>query len=72
MDDKWLEDFLSVARTGSFSRSAAERHITQPAFSRVSAGSRVHWAGHARPWPADDESGGPDRHAVLDAFTRRR
>lgn len=34
MDNKWLEDFLSVARTGSFSRSAAERHITQPAFSR--------------------------------------
>ncbi len=34
MDNKWLEDFLSVARSGSFSRSAAERHITQPAFSR--------------------------------------
>lgn len=34
MDNKWLEDFLSVARTGSFSRSAGERHITQPAFSR--------------------------------------
>lgn len=34
MDNKWLEDFLSVARSGSFSRAAAERHITQPAFSR--------------------------------------
>lgn len=34
MDAKWLEDFLSVARTGSFSRSAAERHVTQSAFSR--------------------------------------
>ncbi len=34
MENRWLEDFLSVSRTGSFSRSAAERHITQPAFSR--------------------------------------
>lgn len=34
MDPKWLEDFLSVARTGSFSRSAAERCVTQSAFSR--------------------------------------
>lgn len=34
METKWLEDFLSVARTGSFSLSAAERHITQSAFSR--------------------------------------
>jgi LysR family transcriptional regulator, hypochlorite-specific transcription factor HypT len=31
---KWLEDFASVARTGSFSRSAEERNVTQPAFSR--------------------------------------
>src|SRR4051812_36616100 len=34
MELKWLEDFVSLARTGSFSRSAEERHITQPAFSR--------------------------------------
>lgn len=34
MELKWLEDFLSLARTGSFSRSAEERHVTQPAFSR--------------------------------------
>ena len=31
---KWLEDFLSLARTGSFSRSAEERSVTQPALSR--------------------------------------
>jgi LysR family transcriptional regulator, hypochlorite-specific transcription factor HypT len=31
---KWLEDFLSLAETGSFSRSAELRHVTQPAFSR--------------------------------------
>jgi LysR family transcriptional regulator, hypochlorite-specific transcription factor HypT len=30
----WLEDFLSLAETGSFSRSAQLRHVTQPAFSR--------------------------------------
>ena len=34
MELKWLEDFLSVARTRSFSRSAEERHVTQSAFSR--------------------------------------
>ena len=34
MEIKWLEDFLSVAETGSFSRSAQLRHVTQPAFSR--------------------------------------
>src|SRR3954469_3771624 len=34
MELKWLEDFVSLARTGSFSRSAEERHLTQPAFSR--------------------------------------
>ncbi|MEP5979600.1 MAG: LysR family transcriptional regulator, partial [Marinobacter alexandrii] len=34
IETKWLEDFLSLARTQSFSRSAAERHMTQPAFSR--------------------------------------
>jgi LysR family transcriptional regulator, hypochlorite-specific transcription factor HypT len=34
MEFKWLLDFLSLARTKSFSRSAAERNITQSAFSR--------------------------------------
>ena len=34
METKWLEDFLSLAETRSFSRSASLRHITQPAFSR--------------------------------------
>lgn len=34
MDLKWLEDFVSLAETRSFSRSAEERHVTQPAFSR--------------------------------------
>ena len=34
MDTKWLEDFISLAQTRSFSRSAATRHVTQPAFSR--------------------------------------
>ncbi len=30
----WLEDFRTLAATGNFSRSADERHLTQPAFSR--------------------------------------
>ena len=34
MDSKWLEDFISLADTRNFSRSAQERHVTQPAFSR--------------------------------------
>ena len=34
METKWLEDFVSLAETRSFSRSAQLRHITQPALSR--------------------------------------
>ena len=34
MELKWLEDFLSLAATHSFSASARERNVTQSAFSR--------------------------------------
>lgn len=34
MDTNWLEDFISLVDTRSFSRSAQLRHVTQPAFSR--------------------------------------
>jgi len=34
VDTKWFEDFVSLAETRSFSRSAQLRHVTQPAFSR--------------------------------------
>jgi LysR family transcriptional regulator, hypochlorite-specific transcription factor HypT len=34
VETRWLEDFVSLAETRSFSRSAQLRHITQPAFSR--------------------------------------
>ncbi len=34
MDIKWLEDFISIANTGNFSKSAEQRHVTQPTFSR--------------------------------------
>ena len=34
MEIKWLEDFLTVASTGSFSKAAEQRNVTQPAFSR--------------------------------------
>ncbi|WP_181700327.1 LysR substrate-binding domain-containing protein [Chthonobacter albigriseus] len=34
MEIKWLEDFVSLANSRSFSKSAIERHVTQSAFSR--------------------------------------
>ena len=30
MESKWLEDFISLAKTHSFRRSAELRHVTQP------------------------------------------
>lgn len=34
MEMAWLEDFGALTRAGNFSRAAAARHVTQPAFSR--------------------------------------
>lgn len=34
MNPTWLEDFLALAESGNFSRAAARRHSSQPAFSR--------------------------------------
>ena len=34
MEVKWCEDFLCLAKLGSFSKSAEQRNVTQPAFSR--------------------------------------
>jgi len=34
MELKWLEDFVSLANTRNFSKSAKQRNVTQPAFSR--------------------------------------
>lgn len=34
MDITWIEDFLALAHQRNFSRAAAQRNITQPAFSR--------------------------------------
>jgi LysR family transcriptional regulator, hypochlorite-specific transcription factor HypT len=34
MELKWIDDFLKLAETGSFSRAADARYVTQPAFSR--------------------------------------
>lgn len=34
MDILWLQDFLAVAETGSFTRAAERRFVSQPAFSR--------------------------------------
>lgn len=46
METKWLEDFVSLAETHSFSRSAQLRHVTQPAFSRRIQSLEA-WAGVA-------------------------
>ncbi len=34
MDTSWLQDFLTLAECGNFSRAAELRNVTQPAFSR--------------------------------------
>lgn len=34
MEMAWLEDFGALIRAGNFSRAAAARCVTQPAFSR--------------------------------------
>lgn len=34
MKQMWIEDFLTLVDTGNFSRAAALRNVTQPAFSR--------------------------------------
>ncbi len=34
MKQIWIEDFLALVDAGTFSRAAAMRHVTQPAFSR--------------------------------------
>ena len=34
MQIKWLEDFVSLSRQRSFTRSAEERQVTLPAFGR--------------------------------------
>lgn len=34
MDIRWLQDFLTVAETGNFTRAAEKRNTSQPAFSR--------------------------------------
>lgn len=44
MEVGWLEDFLSLASTGNFSRSADDRNISQSAFSRRIR-ALEHWLG---------------------------
>ena len=34
LETKWLEDFIALAATRSFSQAADKRFVTQPAFSR--------------------------------------
>ena len=44
MDHKWLEDLLALARERNFSKAAAQRHVTQPQFSRRIRALEL-WAG---------------------------
>jgi LysR family transcriptional regulator, hypochlorite-specific transcription factor HypT len=44
MEVGWLEDFVSLASTGNFSRSADDRNISQSAFSRRIR-ALEHWVG---------------------------
>lgn len=44
MEIGWLEDFVSLASTGNFSRSADDRNISQSAFSRRIR-ALEHWVG---------------------------
>jgi LysR family transcriptional regulator, hypochlorite-specific transcription factor HypT len=44
MEVEWLEDFVSLAATGNFSRSADDRNISQSAFSRRIR-ALEHWLG---------------------------
>lgn len=44
MELKWLEDFVSLAKAGSFSKASFERNVTQPAFSRRIR-ALEHWLG---------------------------
>lgn len=46
MELYWLQDFLALVRTRNFSRAAAERHVTQSAFSRRIQ-ALEEWAGGA-------------------------
>ena len=54
MELDWLEDFLALSASGSFSRAAEHRHVTQPAFSRRIR-ALEDWAGV----PLIDRSGHP-------------
>lgn len=44
MELEWLQDFVSLANTGSFSKAAEQRHISQSAFSRRIQ-ALEHWLG---------------------------
>lgn len=46
MELSWLEDFIALAESGSFSRAAERRNLTQPAFSRRIR-SLENWTGAA-------------------------
>ena len=56
MHIKWLEDFITLAQTRSFSRAAELRHVTHPAFGRRIRALEA-WAGT----PLVERGGSPVR-----------
>ncbi|MGO4852176.1 LysR substrate-binding domain-containing protein [Phaeovulum sp. W22_SRMD_FR3] len=46
MNEIWIADFLTLAETRNFSRAAAQRNVTQPAFGRRIRAFEA-WCGHA-------------------------
>lgn len=56
MQLKWLEDFIALAATRSFTRAAEQRHVTHPAFGRRIRALET-WAGA----PLVERGGGPVR-----------
>ncbi|MGK2900225.1 MAG: LysR substrate-binding domain-containing protein, partial [Burkholderiaceae bacterium] len=79
VETKWLEDFVSLAETRSFSRSAQLRHVTQPALSRRIQSLEA-WAGielvDRSSYPTRLTSAGETLHAqaleILDALQAAR
>ncbi|WP_100579398.1 helix-turn-helix domain-containing protein [Streptomyces sp. CB01201] len=42
----WLQTFVSVYRTGSFTKAARDLDITQPAVTQQIRGRKASWEGH--------------------------
>jgi LysR family transcriptional regulator, hypochlorite-specific transcription factor HypT len=66
MDTRWLQDFLTLAETGNFTKAAARRNTSQAAFSRRIQNLEL-WAGA----PLIDRSSYPTRLTAAGAQFRQ-